>query len=291
MWIVVINFLNIIFLTVLIYLMFTKINREKIAIKITTTKGYNRLIEYVKQIPKNQVYYNKKNYFTPVVLLVLMVLVFSVMFVLFYSFFRVVSTALILALPFLFSPIILIKILINKEKSEIIKKLPMYIVNIKNHIEDDNNIIGAIQKTIVEEPLKKYIEVFKININRGMKVIEAFDLLKKEVNVKTFTTFINTCQVCYLNGGDFNNVLEHYISIITKENIHKEATKEKAYSDIITLIVMLVLNVLVIVAFVFTNREYAIIMRETFFGKLLLNFNAISYIVIVYLISKIYKEE
>ena len=54
---------------------------------------------------------------------------------------------------------------------------------------------------------------------------------------------------------------------------------------------MIVLNVLVVVMFVFTNNEYASIMRETFFGKLVLNFNAVSYILIAYLISKIYKEE
>ena len=86
-------------------------------------------------------------------------------------------------------------------------------------------------------------------------------------------------------------MLERYINIITKENIHKESIKEKAHTDIITLLIMVVLNVLVLVMFVLTNKEYASIIRETFFGKLVLNFNALSYILIAYLISKIYKEE
>jgi len=124
-----------------------------------------------------------------------------------------------------------------------------------------------------------------------MNVIEAFDLLKADVNIKIFTTFINSCEVCYLNGGDFNKVLERYINMITKENIHKESAREKAYADILTLIIMIILNILVIVMFVFTNNEYAQIMKETFFGRLILNFNAVSYILIAYLISKIYKEE
>ena len=169
--------------------------------------------------------------------------------------------------------------------------LPIYVVNIKNHISEDNNIVGAIQRTIVEQPLKKYIDIFKSNISRGMNVIEAFDLLKQEVNVKAFDSFVNSCEVCYLNGGDFNKVLEQYINMITKENVHKESAKEKAYADILTLVIMIILNVAVLVMFVFTNKEYAQIMRETFWGQLILNFNAVSYIVIAYLISRIYKEE
>ena len=291
MGIIVVNVINSIALGVLIYYIFSTVQASKIKSKIIQTKTYNKLSEYIFISFKKNLLPSKLNRLNPFILVVIMIILFSVSFLLFYSYLKVVTTSLILSLPFFILPILVIKILINKEKSNIIKTLPMYVVNIKNHISEDNNIIGAIQRTIVEEPLKKYIDTFKMNISRGMNVIEAFDLLKGEVNVRIFDLFVNSCEVCYLNGGDFNKVLEQYINMITKENVHKESAKEKAYADILTLIIMIVLNVTVLVMFVFTNKEYAQIMRETFFGRLVLNFNAVSYIVIAYLISRIYKEE
>lgn len=291
MLIVIINIINLLVLAGIIYFFIPVIKKENIKNKLARTKTYNKLSEYIFLSVKRNLLPGKIKKINPIIMIFIMLGLFVVSFTLFNIYIKVTTTALILSIPFFISPILVIKFLLNKEKADIIKLLPMYVVNIKNHISEDNNIIGAIQRTIVEEPLKKYIDVFKTNIYRGMNVIEAFDLFKEEVNVKSFTAFINSCEVCYLNGGDFNKVLEHYINIITKENIHKESAKEKAYADILTLVIMLVLNVLVIVMFVLTNKEYAAIMRETFFGRLVLNFNAVSYILIAYLISRIYKEE
>ena len=285
MWVIIINIVNLFILSGIIYFFIPTIKMNKLKNKITQTKTYNKLSEYIFLSIKRKLLPSKINKLNPIVMFLVMLVLFGVSFIIFNSYIKVVTTSLILSLPFFISPIILIKILLNREKSNIIKQLPMYVVNIKNHISEDNNIIGAIQRTVVEEPLKKYIDVFKSNISRGINVIEAFGLLKEEVNVKLFTVFINSCEVCYLNGGDFNEVLEHYISMITKENIHKESAKEKAYADILTLIIMAALNVFVIIMFVFTNKEYAEIMRETFLGKTILNFNAVSYLLIAYLIS------
>ena len=227
MWIVVVNVINLIVLGSLVYLLIPAVQTKKIKSKITQTKTYNKLYEYIFLGIKRKLLPSKINKLNPSILVAIMLILFVISFLLFNSYLKVATTSLILSLPFFISPILVIKILLNKEKSNIIKILPMYVVNIKNHISDDNNIIGAIQRTTVEEPLKKYIDVFKTNISRGMNVIEAFDLLKEEVNVKVFTAFVNSCEVCYLNGGEFNKVLEHYINMITKENVHKESAKEK----------------------------------------------------------------
>ncbi len=283
--------ISVLVLGFIIYRVIPNIETRKWKTKIIQTKPYIKLSEYISVSLKKKLILMKCNSLTPILLVIIMLALFAIFFIIFYSYVKVVTTSLILSLPFLFSPIIAFKILLNHEKSRIIKILPMYVVNIKNHIDRDNNIIGAIKRTTVEEPLKKYIDSFRNNISRGMNVIEAFNILRQDVNIKVFDGFVNACQVCYLNGGDFNEVLERYINIITKENIHKETTREKAYADIITLLIMVILNVLVAVMFVFTNKEYASIMRETVFGKLVLNFNALSYILIAYLISRIYKEE
>lgn len=290
-WKIAISLFNLVVSTLAVYMLILLIKQGKLSNGIYKTKLYNKLDEYIVLTVKRNLMPIKFRISSPIILALIMIVFFLISFLVFFSYLKVFSTSLILSLPFLISPILIIKILLNQEKSRIIKALPLYVVNIKNHISDDNNIIGAIQRTTVEQPLKMYIDKFKSNISKGMNVIEAFDILKKDVNINVFTDFINSCQVCYLNGGDFNSVLEHYISMVTKENIHKESAKEKAYADILTLIVMIILNILVVIMFVFTNNEYALIMRETFLGKLILNFNALSYILIAYLISKIYKEE
>lgn len=289
--IVICSALSTILISGIIYFIIPIIKMEKIKYKLTQTKTYGKLWGYVVLSDKRKLFPKRISKLNPFMLFLIMLGMLGISFVLFYSYLKIKSTAFILSLPFFLAPIIIIKILLNREKTQITRILPMYVVNIKNHISEDNNIITAMQRTIIEEPLRKYIDTFKTNVSRGMNVIEAFDKLKDAVNVKTFTVFINSCQVCYLNGGDFHKVLERYIEIITKENIHKESTKEKSYSDILTLMIMAALNVLVIVMFVLTNKEYAAIMRETFLGRMILNFNAISYIVIAYLISRIYKEE
>ena len=291
MSLIFVSILNTIIICSIIYLMLSSIKFNNVKSKIIHTKAYKRLSEYVLLGIKRKILPKKLNTIKPIFLFVVMLVLFIIAFILFNSYLKVASTALILSIPFFLSPIFVIKILINNEKKNIVKILPMYAVNIKNHISDDNNIIVAFQRTTVEEPLKKYIDVFKANISRGMNVIEAFDLLKESVDVAQFSVFIDACQVCYINGGSFNSVLERYMRIIAKENVHKESTKEKAYADVLTLIVMAILNIIVIVMFVFTNKEYSQIIRETFLGRVILNSNAVSYIVIAYLISKIYKEE
>lgn len=254
-------------LTTIIYMLLKWFDMQTIKKKMVNNKWYNKLSDYLMLVAKKDLLPKKLKWLNPIAIVFSMLVLFLMSFVLFYNYFKITSTAVILSLPISIFPILIIKILLNKEKSQIIKLLPLYAVNIKNHIDEDNNIIYALQRTIVEEPLKKYMNEFKNNISRGMNVMEAFDILKKDVDVKDFTTFINSCEGCYLNGGSFSKVLEHYIKIITKENVHKEASKEKAYSDILTLIIMVVLNVLVIVTFVFTNKEYAQIIRETVLRK------------------------
>lgn len=264
--------------------------KRKSKLYIKEVPLYKKIEGYTNVVLKKQLIKTKYK-ITPVTIFALMIIFFLIAVFLFNILIQIPSTAFILSLPFLLFPIIFIKVAINREKREILRQLPMYIINLKNHVSEENNIIKAIQITNVDEPLSKYIQDFKINVSRGMNVIEAFEILKSELEIKSMDGLIDSCETCYLSGGDFTNVLEQYLNIITKENRDKEETREKAYSDILTLLIMVLLNVFVIVFFVFGNKEYAYIIRETSLGRVILNFNALSYMLIGYLVSKIYKED
>jgi Flp pilus assembly protein TadB len=64
-------------------------------------------------------------------------------------------------------------------------------------------------------------EKFNYKIQRGVNVYEAFESLKKDINIKKIDGFITACQICYKNGGNFENILIQFSSTITKENIQK----------------------------------------------------------------------
>lgn len=224
-----------------------------------------------------------------VVLLSIIMYLISVIILYFYI--KVLSTSVILSVPFLISPLILSKVLLERNKQKIIRSLPFYAINIKNQMKDENNIIQAMKKAKVDKPLNKYIEDFLSSVFNGANVLKAFNKLKNDVDVKDFTELINSFEVCYKNGGDFILILEKYILIKSKERLQKEEIEEKAFSSIMILAVMTVLNIVVIITFVFGNQEYAMLIRNTVIGRGILNLNVIIYIIGAMIIFKVYKEE
>ncbi|MBR6688731.1 MAG: hypothetical protein IKL68_01790 [Clostridia bacterium] len=239
---------------------------------------------------KKIINFNKK-YLTVLKITTISFVLYLISIIILYSYIKVLSTSMILSIPFLISPLIISKILIERNKQIISKQIPFYAINIKNQIKDENNIIQAIKRARVEEPLARHINEFLTSVFNGANVISSFNKLKQDVDVKDFTELINSFEDCYKNGGDFVRVLEKYIIINTKERLQKTEMEEKAFSSIVTLVVMTFLNILVIITFVFGNAEYANIVRGTNAGRAILNLNAITYMLTSIIIFRVYKEE
>lgn len=246
--------------------------------------------KYLDELNKRNIVIRNAKWLTSTNIAIVSIVLFAISVILINWIVGVLSTSIILSVPILISPMILSRILIRKNKKKISAILPMYAINLKNYITEENNIISAIMKASVEEPLKFFINKFKNNVSKGINVVQALEMLDKDVGVKKFSDLIVGIKMCYLNGGDFVSVLEKYIKIITKEAVNSEETEEKAFSSIMTLIIMCVLN-FIVVCYILNNNEYAHIIKTTFAGELILNMNAISYMVIAYLVSRIYKEE
>lgn len=275
-------------LTILIYAFILLIKGEKI--KLLKQNNFIFISKYLDELDRRNIVIKSTKLLRPTNVAIISFLLFVLSVILINWYIGVLSTSIILSIPILVSSIILSKILIRKNKKKISSNLPMYAINLKNYITEDNNIISAIMKASVEPPLDFFINKFKQYVSKGINVEQALDMLDKDVGVKKFSDLIVGIKMCYINGGDFTSVLEKYIAIITKETTSAEETEEKAFSSIMTLIIMCVLNVIVVI-FILNNKEYANIIKTTVMGKLILNMNAISYMVIAYLVSKIYKEE
>lgn len=255
----------------------------------------SKLSRYISE--KINILYDKKiinldkKYMGTLKIISISIILFVTSVLILYLYVKVLSTAILLSIPVLILPVIISNLAIEINKQKINKQIPFYAINIKNQMKDENNIVQAIKKAKVEEPLAKHINEFTANVFNGMNVINAFNILKKRVEVKEFTELINSFEACYKNGGDFVEIIEKYILLKTKERLIKEETKEKVFSSVITLIIMNVLNIIVIITFVFENVEYADSVRNTVVGHSILNLNVITYMITGIIIAKMYKEE
>jgi len=204
---------------------------------------------------------------------------------------KIVSTSIILSVVSFFVPYIIISIDVNKKVQKIKSILPSYIVNLKNNLEVTNNIIKAMRITKVEAPLEYSINNFNYKVERGINVYQCFDELKENVNIDVFSSLVDAFKVCYMNGGDFICVLNKYTDIISKENMEKAKLKENSSATILTLIIMVCINILLLFSVVLSNLEYSQIILGTLGGHVIINFEIISYLLVVYFVYKVYKME
>lgn len=270
-----------------------KFNKYSIIDKITKNKISSSILEkyneLINEIYSRQLFSCNKKVINIQSVLIISTILFVIMLLLCYKITKILSTSLILASQTYVLPYLILKYLIDNEKKQMLYILPSYIVNLKNYIQQENNIIAAMKNVPCVQPLEKYIKSFNMQVERGMNVKKAIEELKKQVGIVKFSELLSTIEACYSNGGNFENILNKYIEIISKENIHKEKIKEKAYSSVIILCIMIVINIYLVFSFILSNQKYANIIQNSIIGRIILDINAISYILIGYIVLKIYR--
>lgn len=204
---------------------------------------------------------------------------------------KIVSTSVILSIVSFFVPSFILSIIVNSKEQKIRNILPSYIVNLKNNLEVTNNIIKAMKITKVETPLEYSINNFNYKIEKGINVYECFNELKENIHIDVFASLVDAFKICYSKGGDFVCVLNKYIDIISKENAEKAKLKENSNATILTLIIMVCINVGLLFSVVLSNPEYSKIILGTLAGHVIINFEIISYLLVIYFVYKVYKME
>lgn len=211
-------------------------------------------------------------------------------FTLVYSMTNIVVTSLILSIPFAIAPYIILKLRIEIKKQKIRKLLPIYSLNLKGKLEDNSNIILAIKRTKVEEPIQSIIKEFVKNVELGMPTYMAFEKLKDKVNIKEFAELINSFQTCLIHGGNFTKVLDIYTQYLSTKLMEEEKEKEKIMSSVLVLIVMMILDILLLFGYVFGNAEFSNIFRHEILGRIIIDINSLSLIACGYVVLKLYKK-
>lgn len=288
--ITIINIFCIILVVINYVLENMKFIKIKLKSNIETTKFSNLIDNKIKYLNiYNGRTQNKR--LTSITILLISILISVLTYILSIISIKISSTSVILAIISFFLPYISISIIVNNKRYKLKSVLPSYIVNLKNNLEITNNIIKAMRNTKVEAPLEYSINDFNYKVEKGINVYKCFDELKENVNIDIFSSLIDAFKVCYNNGGNFEKVLNKYIDIISKENIEKAKLKENSNSTILTLIIMVIINVLLLFSVVLSNQEYSNIILGTTAGHIIINFEIMSYLFVLYFVYKVYKME
>ena len=224
------------------------------------------------------------------------ILIFSVIlsvitFILSKKIIGITSSSVILSVYSFFIPFVVIKVFYNKFREKILKLFPSYIISLKNYTRISNDIVIAMRKSKAEKPLDLFISKFNLMIEKGVNVYDAFEFLKQEIDIKIISHFLTAVQNCYINGGDFTKLLDRYSKVLNNIVLRKEKEKQDSFSSILILIILIAINIFLIISFIFSNEEYKQIITFNFIGRMLLNINILSYLLVFYFVKKLYKME
>lgn len=291
---------------ILIYIK-NKSKEKKFAINIVKNniieyknKGISFLnnINYIKkyvysinEIKENKMINKYNSILNGTLMIALSIITFIIIYIIVFFFTGVYSLAFLSAFPALFLSNFIIKYILNNHKEKIIRALPGYIINLRNYVEIDNNIVAALDKVTCPNILSIYINRFNIAVKKGTNVILAFENMKKQINIKMVSEILTLLQSCYIYGGNYKTFLERYEKNINKIILEREKVSQELFSSNIVLAFMICINIYILITYIFLNNEYKTVMIGSFVGVVILNANILSFYLISYIIYKIKKLE
>lgn len=315
MWLGDEMFLNIIFFILVgatIYLTLEKIREEKILEKINdyiekkNEKYYrNFLNDYekhkkVKILQKYNFVYKlnvlmekaaiKRNMFVNPAMIILYGFGISILvYIITFEFFKIISLAVIVALPSIIIPIVVIEWIANYKSEKLEKTFLNFLIQLKNYVQISNDISSALRQVKTVEPLQSYLEKFNLEINSGIKFETAIEHLKEKISVKKFKEFFSNVQYCYIYGGNFTALIDKNYKIISDLQSEKERRKQETQSARLVLYILIFLNLFVYVTYIKNNYENYMIMQRSFLGMAILYWNFISMWFLIFLAESVKK--
>lgn len=234
-------------------------------------------------------YVYKINVFSYLFYIVLSFSVSIIGFLITYKFLGLISTSLIVACFSFFIPYIILNVLLTRKKNKITTIFPSYLVNLKNYTKVDNNIVSAMAKAKIGEPLDKYIDLFNISVKNGIPIYESFEGLKKNINIDKISEFLTLIQHASINGGNVSNILDKYSKIQMKINLRNEKEKQSIFSSKVALGILVLINIYVLFGFVLSNEYNFNLITTTITGEIILNMNMCAFASVGYMYYKISK--
>ncbi|MGE5472716.1 MAG: type II secretion system F family protein [Ignavibacteriales bacterium] len=241
-------------------------------------KAYKSLFYKIELIIEKSGIQNYVLFFNSTILIITCIIFAIGFFLLFTYLFDVISVGLITSLPGFFVPIIILGIMAQKKEEEIEKILADYLLLLKNSTRIHNDIIEAFRNIQDKcmEPLKTFTCQFTAEINSGINVESALSNFRDKINMKKFKLFLTNVQYCYIYGGDFTELIDKTQKLISEIQKEKRIRIRETRSARIVIFLLIFLDIYLYFNFIMTEPDYLSIMRNTFYGQLILNANFLS---------------
>ncbi|WGL60199.1 hypothetical protein QEJ31_01095 [Pigmentibacter sp. JX0631] len=175
------------------------------------------------------------------------------------------------------------------------KELPKFVLYLKSYLSSGIDLAQALQKISINHNWNPYIKniLFLINYyyNNGNSLVYSIDKTIHSNKIKTHESnlllLLSTLKICSINKGNINFILENFRNrLIEKLSAKKKFQTYTSQIRFQALIISLSPFILSIIMFIL-SPNYILFFIDNKFGKILLFFMIIFYLVGIYLINKI----
>lgn len=269
-------------------------------------KYYDRFLQYYEKSQKVKLK-EKWNYFhhvylllercewqrslfvNPITILLLGILCVNVAYVIAFSIFQIIALAVLISLPFFFTPFVILHWMAERKERKLEKVFLNFLLQLKNHTQIHNDIVMAMKEVKTAEPLQGYIQTFLIEISSGVKMEKAIANLKEKINIGQIKMFFTNVEHCYLYGGSFSELIQKSYQMIREIQTEKVRRQEETKSARWVLFVLIALDFIVYISYIQSNRDNYLIMQKSIIGNMILYWNFLSIWLLVLLSMKVKK--
>lgn len=225
----------------------------------------------------------------PLTIIVISFITFVICYSIIFSSFKIVSLSFIISIPAILIPILILSFIAENKSKKIEKVMLNVLLQLKNYTQLNNDIIYAFRQIKTVEPLQSYVKKFLVEINSGIKFEKAIENLKEKITFEKFKMVLSNMQYCYLNGGNFTELVDKSYRMIANIQNEKNSREQETMGARIVLVILIILDLFVYFTFIKNNYENYLIMTKSLIGNLILYWNFISIWILFVLIYKVKK--
>ena len=214
---------------------------------------------------------------------------FIICYLLIFNIFKIVLLSIIISVPAILIPTLFLSLLAESRSKKIEKVMLNFLLQLKNYTQISNDIVYAFKQVKTIEPLQSYIKKCLVELNSGIKFEKAIENLKEKITFEKFNNFFTNMQYCYINGGNFTELIKKNYRIISDIQNEKNMREQETMGARIVLIILIILDLFVYFSFIKNNYENYNIMIKSLIGNIILYWNFISIWLMFILIYKVKK--
>lgn len=219
------------------------------------------------------------------------IIMFIIVFLITKIFFELSSIRYIISIPFLFSGIVIVKVLTEREQEKLEAGLSDFFIQLKSALKINPDIIEALRhiQNNVLSPFSEYTKQLLNEINAGKLPEVALEDFAHKVNIQKFSFYINNLRYCHIYGGNVSLLTEKTQEVIKEAIKQKHKRAKETKSACIVLYILVFIDFYMYFMFINSNEYYLNLMNGTFIGQIIVNTNFICVWVMIWL-SKVIKK-